>query len=315
MLARVDNGGDPLARALEAQPDPRFKSMQLPEETVKDTFPPIPDVKVPAGNACRFCNKELATPGKARMHEGLCGKNPDSRRCKNRHVLEKAAEQEVKEILQPNGEPKLTIAEAYQKGIQILEAEAAMDRNAVHVGENVVITTNSQTSGNTVWFSGSSAPYVSTAPSEEIMSAAEAATEKTRPRMRRCYVCGKENKEGESANPWPCDKFFCGGPADCYHEYNSSLLEKDRIDIPKHSGIDRQGRRYEEMRFALAEAKEREEEQSEFIRLQYGSIEDAERAHLWDDDARRSLRAFRTAQRERSEYEVILGRMNAEGVL
>jgi hypothetical protein len=73
--------------------------------------------------------------------------------------------------------------------------------------------------------------------------------------------------------------------------------------------------RHAEISYALEGAQYREDAALASINTFWGTIDDARRESLWNDTARRILRDHATASRERSEYEVILGRMNAEGVL
>jgi hypothetical protein len=56
----------------EDGPDPRFKSLNLPEKTEEGKFPPIPDPN--ASLAVTRCGKKMRSPGTARTHEGRCRK-------------------------------------------------------------------------------------------------------------------------------------------------------------------------------------------------------------------------------------------------
>ena len=62
----------------------------------------------------------------------------------------------------------------------------------------------------------------------------------------------------------------------------------------------------------LEQAKEREHAFGSELVLKYESIDQARHESVWDDEARKDLRAFLVAQRERSEYETILIRKKAE---
>ena len=86
------------------------------------------------------------------------------------------------------------------------------------------------------------------------------------------------------------------------------LLESDTI-MHVEAPID------PELEFALRLAQQREDEGFDFIRQQYGSIEEAQRKTLWDDDARKALRTYRIAVRERSEYESLLARKRREAAI
>ena len=283
------------------EPEPVANTPAAVSEPVQQ-FPPIPDVKAPAGNKCGFCGKELVTPGKARMHENLCGKNPDSKR-NNKGKLPKKelpghvpgtnedptlaaykeakerkkqgvrniAEQEVNEVLQPNGEPKMSVAEAAQKAEQLLEAERAMEcpdaagdpallitGNAVYPMQYVKSTTSTNNAG---WSSTIPMPSIGnvtkasdTFPIESLMEGLEEATE----------------------NP---------------------------------------NRRPVEVQFAFKSALERESKILEIINARWGGIQAAQHEATWDDEARTDMRALRTATRERSEYQTILDRMKAEGAI
>ena len=89
---------------------------------------------------------------------------------------------------------------------------------------------------------------------------------------------------------------------------SSYLLESDTI-MHVAEPID------PELEFALRLAQQREDEGFDFIRQQYGSIEEAQRKTLWDDDARKALRTYRIAVRERSEYESLLARKRREAAI